>query len=486
MSTRDVFGREFVPVVTAAQAVEHDRVAHQEHGIPDAVLMSNAGRALAQITNALYPTGTIVGVAGKGHNGDDTVIALQALQSWGRETVLLHAFSDDVAPAALASASVILDGILGTGSTGSPRGRAIDWIRAINDARRPVIAVDWPSGANADSTAVCADVTVSFGFPKLECLFNPARSLCGRLIVVEIGFPPLANVRAQMITPDWAVARLPRRAPDANKGTSGRLLLIAGSKGMAGAAVIAGGAAVRSGAGLVRIVSSADNREIVQRSVPESIFFEHEAYAASGTTAIVLGPGLGQDARRYFDDVVGKVPDAPILLDADGLNAFAGAVDELAAIAKKRSLLLTPHPKEMSRLTGERVEDITGNAVQHAQGLADRIGATVLLKGQPSIVAAPDLPVLINSVGSSDFAVAGMGDQLSGVAGAMLAAGLDARTAAAIALYFGGRAGDLAALGRALTPLDVTDMLPRAFIDYGATAAPLGLPFITFDQPARW
>jgi NAD(P)H-hydrate epimerase len=176
----------------------------------------------------------------------------------------------------------------------------------------------------------------------------------------------------------------------------------------------------------------------------------------------------------------------PTLLDADALNMLATRDGELARVAAERPLLITPHPKEMSRLTHADVHDIATDPATHAQKLADETGATVLLKGQPTVVAQRGQPVLINSVGSSDFAVAGMGDQLSGVIGAMLAAGLDPRTAAGVGLFYGGRAGDIANLGRSLTPEDVTEHLARAFAQPGPQASALGFPFITFDQPARW
>ena len=506
-----MYGRELVPVVTAAVAAAHDRSARDEFGIPERVLMENAGRSLAFITNALYPTGTVVGVIGGGHNGGDTVIALRVLQGWGRDVALVRATTrdmdrallhgaellenkDDDVALSLASAAVILDGILGTGTSGPPRDRAAEMIGAINAAQRPVIAVDNPSGVAVDTgavhaAAVNATVTVTFGFPKFELLFHPARMACGRLIAVEIGFPPLADIEAQMITPQWAALRSPRRAPNANKGTSGRLLLVAGSKGMAGAAVIAGSAAVRSGAGLVRIASAEENREIVQKSVPEATFFERDGTIDfGGINAVVAGPGMSatDHTRVLLFELLQRTPGVPTLLDADALNVFEGDAEALTRIARERPLLITPHPKELSRLTGDPVATIVEKPWASAQRIADEIGAVVLLKGQPSVVAQSKQPLLINSVGSSDFAVAGMGDQLAGVIGAMLAAGLPPRAAAAVGLFYSGRAGDLADLGRSLTPTDVTDHMAKAFVHPAPHSPPLGLPFITFDQPPRW
>jgi NAD(P)H-hydrate epimerase len=196
--------------------------------------------------------------------------------------------------------------------------------------------------------------------------------------------------------------------------------------------------------------------------------------------------GATDSTRVQLFEILERTPAVPTLLDADGLNVFEGDLESVARIARERPLLITPHPKELSRLTGDSVASITEMPWISAQRVADETGATVLLKGQPSVVAQSKEPVLINSVGSSDFAAAGMGDQLSGVIGAMLAAGLAPRAAAAVGLFYGGRAGDIAGLGRSLTPTDVTDHMAKAFAHPGPPSSPLGFPFITFDQPPRW
>jgi NAD(P)H-hydrate epimerase len=265
--------------------------------------------------------------------------------------------------------------------------------------------------------------------------------------------------------------------------------MLVGGRGMAGAAVITGQAAVHAGAGLVRLVSSSENRELLQTAVAEATFFDRSgSIDANGITALVAGCGIGtdEDARTALFNVLAATKGVAALIDADALNLLANDVNELRDIARDRPLLITPHPREMSRLTKKETSEIIAHPERIAQEFADATGAVVLLKGQPSIVAAPGQPLLINSVGSSDFAVAGMGDQLAGVIGAMLAAGLTPREAAAVGLFYSGRAGDIAAKGRALSPRDVTDHLAAAFADPGPAESPLGLPFITFDQPARW
>lgn len=510
MKAISVFGLERVPALTAAEAAAVDRGAREESGIPDRVLMESAGRATAQLVQRHFPEGVVVGIVGSGHNGGDALVALRTLQAWGREVAwiaaserlpdpkLLHGHElhrmEPAGAADLLVADVLLDGILGTGAQGAPRGRAAEFIEAMNAAGKPIVAVDLPSGVDAttggvEGAAVRADVTVTFGAPKRGLLFHPAREYCGRLIAVDIGFPPIENFEAELITPVWAWLRLPERSPNAHKGTSGRLLVFAGSHGMAGAAALTALAAVRSGAGLVRIVSVEDNRQILQSLVPEATFFADAGdLPVDGITAVLAGPGLGRDeqTRRKLDHVLEATGNVPLLLDADGLNMLSENRAALSTISAQRPVVITPHVRELSRLTGRDEQQLLADPVGSARDYAEETGAVVLFKGLPSVVGAPDEPVLINTSGSSDTAVAGMGDQLSGVIAGFLAAGLDPRDAAGAGLYFSGRAADLARRGRSLTPRDVVTVLSEAFRSPGGRRPSSDLPFVTFEQPPRW
>jgi len=510
MRAISVFGLERVPALTAAEAAAIDRNAREDHGIADRVLMESAGRATAELVQRLFPDGVVLGLVGSGHNGGDALVALRTLQAWGREVAwiaasdrlpnaeLLHGHDlyrlEEASAADLLVADVLLDGILGTGAQGAPRGRAAELIEAMNASGKPIVALDLPSGVDATSgrvegVAVRADVTVTFGAPKRGLLFHPAREYCGRLIGVEIGFPPLEEFAAELITPEWAWLRLPERAPNAHKGTSGRLLVFAGSHGMAGAAALSSLAAVRSGAGLVRIASVEDNRAILQTVVPEATFFDANGeWPVDGVTAVLAGPGLGRDphTRGRLDQLFEATGDVPLLLDADALNLLSEDRGALARIAAKRPVVITPHVRELGRLWGRDEDELLADPVGAARAFSDETGAVVLFKGLPSVVAAPGEPVLINTSGSSDTAAAGMGDQLSGIIAGFLAAGLDARDAAGSGLYFSGRAADLARRGRSLTPRDVATVLSEAFRSPDRKHPPFGLPFITFDQSPRW
>jgi ADP-dependent NAD(P)H-hydrate dehydratase / NAD(P)H-hydrate epimerase len=512
---RDVYGRANVALLTAAEAAAADRCARERFSIPEGVLMETAGRAAALVLQRLHPHGRVVGVAGSGNNGGDLLVMLRVLQEWGREVAvvavgrtapdrsLAHGSdvaiieSEDAAMAALAGAAVIVDGILGTGSNGAPHGRVADWIDRINAAGRPVLALDLPSGVDAsagrvEGRAVTADTTVTFGWPKVGLLLQPARRSCGRLIAVEIGFPAAcASPEAWAITPGWASQALPRREPDAHKGSVGRLLVLAGSTGMAGAAALAGEAALRAGVGLLRFASSAENRVVLQTLVPEATFLDRtslEVDDVASMHALVAGPGMGTtaDARAALVRALELTGDAPVLLDADALNMLAVAVGDLERISAARPVVITPHALELARLNGDPLHTIVTDPPAAARAAARRFGCVVLLKGQPSVVAAPEGALLVNTVGSSDLAAAGMGDQLAGTAGAMLAGGCDPLTAAALGLFLSGRAADIAGLGASLTPRDVSAHLAAALADTGPDESNLALPFITFDQPVRW
>ena len=514
------FARSRIWAPTATEAAAFDREVIERRGVPQAALMECAGRTAAQILERLFPHGEVLAFIGAGNNGGDGLILLRTLCAWGRpvravlvadrdQEDLLRGWNipfekDDgleqdsgYLDTVLRAASVIVDGILGTGIRGAPRDRQSRAIRAINRSGRPVFALDTPSGLNGDTAqiageAVDADVTVAFGWPKLGSLLQPGRSRVGRLIAVEIGFPPVPDqgFGAAAATPAWAAETWPRREPDAHKNSVGTLLLVAGRPGMAGAAVMAARAALRSGVGLLRIVSSSENRAIIQESVPEAIFVPAEDVdglreAAAASRAMGVGPGLGSGAEpgELLAAVCEVSRGLPTVLDADALNlASSGAGPGVAEWATDRPVLVTPHLGEMtrlSRLTGEVIEE---DRVGAARDLARTTGATVLLKGLPSIVIPPEGTCLVDTVASSDLAAGGMGDVLTGVAASLLAQGMSPDRAGALALYGTGRAAARAALGPSLTPLDVIEQLPLVGTEVGPGESDLDYPFVIFDQ----
>jgi ADP-dependent NAD(P)H-hydrate dehydratase / NAD(P)H-hydrate epimerase len=512
-----VYGRAQVALLTAAEASALDARARSD-GVPERALMENAGRAAAQVIHRLYPEGRVVAVVGRGNNGGDALVALRSLRTWGRDVAFVTAGPDDpdlalltgydiprLAPdavdSALASASVLVDGILGTGARGAPREPAATLIGQMNASGRPIVALDIPSGvdpttAEVPGVAVDAVATVMFGWPKMGSMFQPGRARCGRLIAVEIGFPPLREddveeAGAAVITPDWARVRVPVRPPDAHKTSVGRVLIVAGRKGMAGAAAIAGHSAMRAGAGYVRVASVEPNRAIVQTLAPEALFVDRTDDAAlreavAESDAVLIGPALGTDMEgaATLDMVLDVLDDRGCVLDADALTILAGRRRGFRELGDR--VLITPHPGEMSRIVKLDVDRVRADPVGQARKVAEENRLAVLLKGAPSVVAAAGRPTLVSSVGSSDLATAAMGDQLGATAATFLAAGLDPSTAGGLALFYGGRAADLAARGRSLTPHDVAGAFHLALEDPGPDRSPLDLPFFLFDQPARW
>jgi ADP-dependent NAD(P)H-hydrate dehydratase / NAD(P)H-hydrate epimerase len=512
-----VYGRDHVALLTAAESASLDARARAD-GVPERALMENAGRAAALVIDRLHPAGRVVAVVGSGNNGGDALVALRSLQSWGRDVAYVTVGSDpdlgllggfhvpradgQAADAALAGAAVLVDGVLGTGARGEPREAAATLIRRMNGSGRPIVALDIPSGVDPTTgaipgEAVAASVTIMFGWPKTGGLLQPGRSRCGRVVAVEIGFPPLLDgeAGAAVITTDWARARLPARDPSTHKNAVGRVLVVAGSRGVAGAAAIAGRSATRAGAGYVRIATVEANRVVVQSLAPEALFVDRGDADALGAAveqadAILIGPGMGTDAdaEAVLDRVLDGAGDRGLVLDADALTLLARREHGFRSLRDSPAgrALLTPHPGEMSRITGLDVDGIRADPLGRARELAGTVGAVVLLKGAPSVVAAPGRPVLVAGIGSSDLATAGMGDQLGAAAAAFLAAGVEPAIAAGLALFYGGRAAELAARGRALTPHDVADAFHLAFGDPGPTRSSLELPFVLFDQPAPW
>ncbi|WP_405285731.1 NAD(P)H-hydrate dehydratase [Gaopeijia maritima] len=515
------WSRDAVPVATGSEAAAFDRAA-VERGVPERSLMESAGRAAADLAMHLAPEGPVIVVAGAGHNGGDGVVAARTLAARGRSVrivavgarpdpdPLLHGWvvpvrrvddpADWPADAIPGSAALVIDALLGTGLRGEPRPLQAAAIRAMvaaAEAGVPVLALDVPSGVVADTGAcpgpsVRASATLCFGWPKLGALLEPGRARAGRVVAAEIGFPPSDDAfGACLLTPAWAARVRPRRDPVTHKNRVGAVTVVGGGEGMAGAVILAARAALRSGAGFVRIVSDEANREVAQTTLPDAPFVPldrldavDDAIARSG--AVVFGPGLGTGEGR--ETLVERVlaHDRPAVIDADALNLLAEGrpFDVESLIAPRAPRLLTPHPGEMARLLGVSVAEVEADRPDAARRLVARSGATVVLKGTPSLVASAGRPLGLSSLASSDLAVAGMGDVLAGSAGAFLAQGAPACDAAGLALLYGARAAHLTGLGAGLAASDVPEALPRALGEDAAPHTDLPFPWLTLDLDA--
>jgi hydroxyethylthiazole kinase-like uncharacterized protein yjeF len=439
-----------------------DRWAIEEQGVPSAHLMEAAGTALAEAVASLSPRGPVRIVCGKGNNGGDGEVAARHLTRMGFEVTIAGLWSEDVPgdlDAWLAGAGVVVDAIFGTGFSGAPREPAASAIAAINRCDARVVACDLASGVDASSgeiagEAVEADLTVSFHAAKLGQRIAPGKWHTGELRVVPIGIPVAAPAAPAAGTIDPAVlALLPRRGPRSTKFSSGKVAIVGGSRGLTGAVRMSSLAAIRAGAGYATVAVPADLEAVFEAGEPEVMsvgcpggdgcLVPASAKAVlrtfEGAAAGVLGPGMGRDpgSIELARKVVGGIA-APLVIDADGLNAFAAHLGPLAA--REGATILTPHAGELGRLLGRDSEEIAAHRLVCAREAAEQTGAVVVLKGDDTIISDGER-VAVNAISAPGLATAGSGDVLSGIAAAMLARGLEPFAAACAAVVAHARAG---------------------------------------------
>ena len=517
-------------ILTAAETQRLDRLTSEKLGIPSLTLMESAGRAVVDFVAERFApleSHLVLVVAGRGNNGGDGLVVARLLAERGlRPRVVLLAdpkglkgdaaanlarlggLEVDIAPdlaawqrarASLSDATLLVDAILGTGLSQPLQGFLLEVVRDLNSAfpGARVVAVDLPSGISADNCeligeSVRADATVTFTAPKVAHIFPPASSRMGEWVVRAIGTPAELmendpSLRLDLVTREevrWVAAP---RAPESHKGNFGHVLVLAGSVGKTGAAALAANAALRAGAGLVTVATPKSAMPIVAAHAMEYMtepLPETEAGTISlgaldrldelvkGKTVLAVGPGLGQapGTAECIRTAVNKY-DLPLVLDADGLNAFAGCAESLRpkSLAFNSPTILTPHPGEMARLTGKSTAKILAARIETTREFAERQGHVLVLKGFRTLVASPDGQVYVNPTGNPGMATGGTGDVLTGLIAGLLAE-FPFRPAALTAVagvYLHGLAGDIAAreLGEAsMMAGDMLDRLPRAFL----------------------
>jgi NAD(P)H-hydrate epimerase len=495
------------PLVSAAQMRALDRHTIDDLGVPGDVLMESAGRAVVQVVLAqLAPGDSVLVVCGPGNNGGDGLVVARHLHALGvpvRAALLSDRLSGDAAPQLARArksgvplegkrwrapaAGVIVDALFGTGLARALTGDARASVRRINAARsaRPgavrVIAVDLPSGLSSDTgqvldAAVAADATVTLGLPKLGLAFEPGRGLAGRITVARIGIADSAHgvaLDAMLWTRAGAAASLPARPRDGHKGTFGHALVVAGSEGKTGAAALCAEGAARAGAGLVTLACPAGLNDILEAKVTEAMTAplpdtgrrQFAAAAEDGIVALAatrdavgMGPGVGRDREtRGLVRALAKRLELPLALDADAVVAFAGELELLQI--RRAPTVLTPHPGEAAAVLGVRPAQINADRAGAARELAARSGAVVLLKGAGTAVAAPTGELIVNPTGGPALATGGTGDVLLGIVTGLLAQGLPALRAAALAAYLHGAAADRIAARRGDTGLLAHELL---------------------------
>ncbi|MFH1374009.1 MAG: NAD(P)H-hydrate dehydratase [bacterium] len=518
-------GPQRLKLVTSGQMRDIDSATIEGGIVPGPELMENAGRGIAEniLHNILSssPSEKVAVFCGKGNNGGDgLVIARHLYQAEVEVTVyflgpvdklstdarlnfdraagvglnLVELTSPDILPDQL-ECEYIIDALFGTGFTGAPRGLVAEIIKYINhsrDAGKIVVAVDMPSGLNADTgqhegEVVNADYTFPLALPKYGLYVSPGRELTGQVTVIPIGIPDDVidkfDLPVELITPELVNARLPHRKPDGHKGDFGKLLVLAGSTGLTGAAAMTAKSALRCGCGLVKVACPQTVLPTIASLAMEATLWPLPDVAGKGAPAlrglgeirklaaehdvVIVGPGLGQHhetqelVRRFLLKL-----DRPVIVDADGLNALAGHTDLLREM--KVQPVLTPHPGEFRRLTGRMVppESEIHERIKVAIGAARDLHCVMVLKGSPTLVAEPNGTCYLNPTGNSGMATGGSGDVLSGAIGSFMAQGMSGLDAAVGGVYVHGLAGDFAAADlsqRCLIAGDLIDYLPGAF-----------------------
>ncbi len=509
-------------VVTSDEMRAAEAEAIEGLGVPAIVLMENAARAVADAIAERYPRARRIGIAcGRGNNGGDGLALLRDLAARGCEAAAyvagpLDRLSAEAAeqlaacerlglpvrsvadPAADGSVNeevdLWVDALLGTGLNRPVEGPVANWVAWLGERRggAPLVSVDVPTGLDASAATlpgphVRADLTVALGFPKVANVLAPAADAGGRLWIGDLGValpePPPGPDALYRSRREDLVGRLRTRRRDAHKGTFGHVVVAGGSTGYSGAAILAARAAVRGGAGLVTAAVPEHLVEAVDAGSVESMTLgmpaqgkgwsrdavEHLLQAvverASSGGALALGPGLGlsDDARALAREVAARSA-APVVLDADGISAFAG--DANALRARDADLVVTPHPGELARLLGVPTSAVVENRWEHARRAARETGAVVVLKGRQTLISDPALGTWVNPTGNPGMATGGSGDVLTGVIAALLAQGLDPPSAARLGVYVHGLSGDLAAKrwGEiSMAASDLVDELGAAF-----------------------
>jgi ADP-dependent NAD(P)H-hydrate dehydratase / NAD(P)H-hydrate epimerase len=503
-------------IVTAEEMRRLDHSTIHEAGIPGIVLMENAGRSLVQIIlDRFFPlNGKFICIfAGRGNNGGDGFVVARYLQKEGcsvrvyllspthlvagdaktnleicqKLQVPIHEIlvSQDVEKYKLdwLQADLVVDALLGTGLNADVRSLYAEVIDVINGLGAPKVAVDIPSGLDSErgtvlGTCVKADLTVTFGFPKIGQVIYPGREYVGELHVVDISIPRQLIIAQQLrhvlLEPDELTLPTPRKA-DSHKGHFGHLLVIAGSPGKTGAAAMTSEAAVRVGAGLVTLgvpkslnpILEAKLTEVMTEPLAENVDGVLSPDALQGIlkiveskTALALGPGLStaEGPAELIRQLLVK-SSLPIVIDADGLNIVAKDMNVLQQA--QCPIILTPHPGEMARLTGIPVPQVQSDRIGVSRLLAQKFKVIVVLKGAATVVALPDGQVFINPTGNPGMASGGMGDILTGLIGGLLAQGLQPEEAAKTGVFMHGLAGDYCARKRGPTGFLATDLLPE-------------------------
>ncbi|HEX3866847.1 MAG TPA: NAD(P)H-hydrate dehydratase [Gemmatimonadaceae bacterium] len=512
--------RQLVGVVDSQESVARDASAIGR-GAPSRALMQRAGAAaateIALRCRDRLDAGVLV-LAGPGNNGGDAWVVAGALAAAGvrirvvepvaaktddaraeRESAMQRLDPSSVESRATALSDhgerLVVDGLLGTGASGSPREPIASAIAVANEMRARgaiVVSIDVPSGLDATTgfigdPAISADVTLTFGAIKRGLLIN--REHAGGIVALDIGLPPIADDGSPiplLVDEWWVASRVPPIGADAHKGVRKKLAIVGGAPGMAGASVLAARSAMRSGVGMVKLVVDARSLAAVQETEPNALAATWPAddgamrAIAEWADAVVIGPGLGrsEESRALLDRVL-RVWRGPTLLDADALTLWAGHAADLGAALGARPALITPHVAEFARLAGTDAGTVLNERFHIGAELARILGAAVLLKGVPTVVTASDgTRRLVSATGTPALATGGSGDLLSGIAGTMLAQIGDPFVAGAVAAWVHGRAAERVPATRGVRGIVLDDVVSELRESWTFDARPTRYPVL--------
>ncbi len=510
--------------VNGAQMGQIDKYCIEKLGIPGMILMENAALKIVQhvieyIGVCPSAAGRVIFIAGKGNNAGDAFAAARHLLVRGFDIIIYCLFDKslltgdaglnfdivqrlganiryineetDFAEFAEASekASIIVDGIFGTGFKGEIKGYIADIIKIINQRSKYTLSIDIPSGVEAatgkvSSCCIEADETVTFELPKIGQLVYPGAEFSGKLIIEGIGMPSEAieNLNTDTFLIDSQIVKsiIPKRKADFNKGSCGKVAVVTGSHGMAGSGCLTSKSALRTGSGLVYIAAPKSLINVYQSVVPEAVgkgLPEREGILAEDSADVIsdlikkcdaaaIGPGLSANECIYY--IIGSIAEkieVPVVLDADALNALSKDIGLFKKF--KGDVVITPHPGEMSRLTGLTIDHIQENRLEVARKYSRLWGVTVVLKGAKTVVADSGGRLYINPTGNSGMATAGSGDSLTGIIVSLMGQGAGAFEAAVAGVFLHGLAGDIAAQKHGehgMTATDIAESIPQAII----------------------
>lgn len=516
-------------LVTAKEMKALDVQAQNDYAMPGILLMDNAAQAVAEAVHEALTAlegERVVILCGGGNNGGDGLGAARWLQSYG---VSVRAFvvgaaldavqgdaalelamftkaggrvealstEDDwvLAELAASKADVLVDALLGTGFHGELEGDVLRACELLNKSEKYILAVDVPTGVNADNGAVCenavrADHTVTMALVKTGLLLYPGREYCGDIELADISMPVKLVEEYQSdkyrLTDEIVRELLPLRKANAHKGDAGRVVICAGSPGYTGAAALASDAAVKAGAGLVSLYTPLSSRDVLAIKLTEVMVHgllermpgilgggaaSDVASSAEAADVLAIGPGLGtsESTQEAVRTILQKIT-TPVVIDADALTALAGHTEILAAMQAQK--VLTPHPGEMARLTGLEIAEIEADRINIAKKYAEQWQAIVVLKGAPTVIGCPNGTVYVNSTGNSSLATGGSGDVLTGIIAGLAAQEISLQEAAICGVYLHGLAAELTGIDIGLAAGELAALLPQAReqVLYGAEA----------------